>query len=112
MDEVARYFGFTSTDYRVVDLTEEQVPYTYPRGMAQHTVGRTWKDADFRIVFAKMRSHPTDLTHLAIGALQGVGPRLEEFLFAERQAHRDTAILTPFKKSRRVIALAMPSSRS
>jgi len=95
VDEVARYFGFTSTDYRVVDLTEEQVPYTYPRGMAQHTVGRTWKDADFRIVFAKMRSHPTDLTHLAIGALQGVGPRLEEFLFAERQAHRDTAILTP-----------------
>jgi hypothetical protein len=36
-----------------------------------------------------------DLTHLTIGGLQGVGARLEEFLFAERQAHRDTAILTP-----------------
>ena len=93
--DVARYFGFTSAAYRVVDLGDEQVSYTYARGMAQHTIGRAWKDADFRIVFGKMRSHPVDLTHLAIGALQGLGPRLEDFLFAERQAHRDTAILAP-----------------
>jgi uncharacterized protein (DUF362 family) len=93
--EVARYFGMTSRHYRVVDLTEEQIAHRYARGMAQETVARTWKDADVRIVFAKMRSHPVDLTHLTIGGLQGVGARLEEFLFAERQAHRDTAILTP-----------------
>jgi uncharacterized protein (DUF362 family) len=93
--EVARYFGMTSRHYRVVDLTEEQIPHRYPRGMAQETVARTWKDADVRIAFAKMRSHPVDLTHLTIGGLQGVGARLEEFLFAERQAHRDTALLTP-----------------
>lgn len=92
---VAGYFGMTSTSFRIVDLTEEQVPHQYPRGMAQHTVGRAWKEADVRIVFAKMRSHPVDLTHLTIGGLQGVGARLEEFLFAERRAHRDTAILMP-----------------
>ena len=93
--EVARYFGIISRHYRIADLTEEQIAHRYPRGMAQESVARTWKHADVRIVFAKMRSHPVDLTHLTIGGLQGVGARLEEFLFAERQAHRDTALLTP-----------------
>jgi uncharacterized protein (DUF362 family) len=93
--EVAAYFGLTSPDYRVVDLTGAQVPHAYSRGMAQDTVARPWRDADVRIVFAKLRSHPVDLTHLTIGGLQGAGARLEEFLFAERQAHRDTALLMP-----------------
>jgi uncharacterized protein (DUF362 family) len=93
--EVAQYFGLESPFYRVVDLTEEQVPHHYSRGMAQDTVARSWRDADFRILFAKLRSHPTDFSHLTIGGTQGVGARLEEFLFFERQAHRDTAILMP-----------------
>jgi pimeloyl-ACP methyl ester carboxylesterase len=93
--DVARYLGMTSPHYRVVDLTEEQVPHVYSRGMAQDSVARTWKEADVRIVFAKMRSHPVDLTHLTLGGIQGVGARLEHFLFAERQAHRDTALLMP-----------------
>jgi uncharacterized protein (DUF362 family) len=93
--EVASYFGLESPLYRVVDLTEDQVPHTYPRGTAEGTVSRSWRDADFRIVFAKMRSHPVDFTHLALGGLEGLGGRLESFLFFERQAHRDTAILMP-----------------
>ena len=56
-----RYFGFASPRYRLVDLSEEQVPHAYGRGMAQYTVGRTWKEADFRISFGKMRSHPVEL---------------------------------------------------
>jgi hypothetical protein len=91
--DVARYFGFTSPHYRVVDLTEEQVPHCFGRGMAQYTVGRTWQEADFRISFGKMRSHPVEVVYLTLGTLEGIGARCEEFLFAERQAHRETALM-------------------
>ena len=91
--EVARYFELEG--FELVDLTEEQVPHHYPFGMAQNTIGASWKDADFRIVFSKLRTHPTDFSHLCVGGLQGVGARLEGFLFSERQAHRDTALLMP-----------------
>jgi uncharacterized protein (DUF362 family) len=92
--EVARYFGIVDAEYRVVDISSEQMPHAYPRGMAQYSVGRTWKEADFRITFGKMSSHPVDMVHLGIANLAGLGARTEEFLFTERQAHRDTAIMT------------------
>jgi uncharacterized protein (DUF362 family) len=92
--DVARYFGIDAPDYRVVDSSTEQVPYAYRRGMAQYSVGRTWKEADFRITFGKMSSHPVDMVHLGIANLAGLGARVEEFMFTERQAHRDAAIMT------------------
>jgi hypothetical protein len=50
-------------------------------------------DADFRISFAKLASHPTDMVDLTISNLEGLGARIDEFIFTERQAHRDTAIM-------------------
>jgi hypothetical protein len=38
---VAQYFDISSTHFRVVDLSDEQVPHAYFRGMAQYTVGKT-----------------------------------------------------------------------
>jgi uncharacterized protein (DUF362 family) len=91
--DVARYLGYESPDFRMVDLSEEQVPHTFGRGMAQHTVGRTWKEADFRISFGKMRSHPVEMVYLTVPNLEALGARCEEFLFVERQAHRDTGVM-------------------
>jgi hypothetical protein len=91
--EVARYFGIESPLYRVADLSDEQEPYSYARGLAQYCVGRSWRDADFRISFGKLRSHPVEGVSLAIGNLEGTGARCDEFFFAERQAHRDTALM-------------------
>jgi uncharacterized protein (DUF362 family) len=91
--EVARYFGIGSHRYHVVDASEEQVPHAYFRGMAQYTIGATWKDADFRISFAKMRSHPIELAHLTVANVEWIGARCDEFIFAERQAERQTAIM-------------------
>ena len=93
VQEVARYFDISSPHFRVVDLSEEQVAHSYFRGMAQYSVGQTWKDADFRISFAKMKSHPVELAHLTIGNLEGIGARCDQFLFAERQADRETATM-------------------
>ncbi len=92
---VASYLGFESPHYRIVDLSADQVPHAYSRGMAQESLSQAWRDADFRIVFSKLRSHPVDFTHLGIGGMQGIGARLEDFLFLERQAHRETALLMP-----------------
>jgi uncharacterized protein (DUF362 family) len=91
--EVARHLGIESPSYRLVDLSSEQVPHSYRRGLAQGTVGRTWKEADFRISFGKMRSHPVDLVYLSVGNVEWIGARCDEFLFPERQARRETAVM-------------------
>ncbi|HTE17606.1 MAG TPA: DUF362 domain-containing protein [Armatimonadota bacterium] len=91
--EVARYFGIESPLYRIVDLSEEQAPYSYARGLAQNCVGESWRDGDLRISFGKLRTHPVEGVSLAIGNLEGIGARCDEFFFAERQAHRDTALM-------------------
>jgi uncharacterized protein (DUF362 family) len=91
--EVADYFEIQSESYRLVDGSEEQVAHSYFRGLAQYTVARSWKEADFRITFGKMRSHPVELAYLTVGNVEWIGGRCDEFLFAERQAHRETAIM-------------------
>ncbi|HSF15909.1 MAG TPA: DUF362 domain-containing protein [Vicinamibacteria bacterium] len=93
--DVACYFGLDSPLYQIVDMTDDQVAHAYPRGTSGGTLSRSWRDADFRIVVAKMRSHPVDFTHLCLGGLEGLAGRLDSFLFFERQAHRDTALLMP-----------------
>src|SRR5262249_16692587 len=87
--EVADYFHIESSDFRIVDSSQEQVPQAYNRGLGQYTVGRTWKKSDFRISFSKMRSHSIEIVLLTVAALEGLGPRLDEFLFVERQANRE-----------------------
>ena len=93
MEEVARYFNIASAYYRVVDTSMEQVPHVYFRGLAQYSVARSWTEADFRITFGKMRSHPIELAYLATGNVEWMGGRCDEFMFPERQAERETAIM-------------------
>lgn len=91
---VARYFGIESPDFRVVDLAREQERHVYPRGMAHDTIGRTWRDADFRIAFGKMRGHPTDHFWLTMTIAEGLGPRHDAYMFLERQSQRHIASMT------------------
>jgi len=92
--EVARYFDIPAPEFRLVDLGDDQIPHAYGRGMAQYSVGRTWRDADFRISFAKLRSHPVEHVHLSVANTEGLGMRCDHFLFAERQAQRESAVMT------------------
>ncbi len=93
VDDVASYFNIRSPHFRVVDASEEQIPHDYARGLGQYTIGRTWKEADFRISFSKLRSHPIELAFLTVGNIESVGARCDEFLFIERQANRTTAVM-------------------
>ena len=43
--------------YRIEDLTEQKVPYDYGGVLGQHSTGRAWRDADYRISFAKNKTH-------------------------------------------------------
>jgi uncharacterized protein (DUF362 family) len=91
--EVGAYFGMQECGLPLVDGSNDQVPHAYFRGMAQNTISRSWKEADFRISFGKMRSHPIEMAYLTIGNLEWMGGRCDEFLFVERQAHRETALM-------------------
>ena len=56
--KVAEYIGYsTKKNYRIVDLTEEMMPYDYGGRLGKHFVGPTWRDADFRVSFAKNKTH-------------------------------------------------------
>lgn len=91
--DVAQYFKIHSPRYRLVDFTLEQVEHSYGRGFGLSTIAQSWKEADFRISFGKLRSHPVELVYLSLGNMEGTGPRCDQFIFPERQAHRDTAIM-------------------
>ncbi len=91
--QVADYFSIRSPLFRVVDAWEEQVPHAYGRGMGQYSVSQTWKEADFRISFGKLRSHPVELALLTVGNVEWLGARCEDYLFVERQARRETATM-------------------
>jgi uncharacterized protein (DUF362 family) len=91
--EVAAYLGFDGDGYRLVDVSAEQEPHRYERGLAQYSVARSWRDADFRISLAKMRSHPIEMVYLTAANLEGLGAPCDDYLFFERQAHRDAALM-------------------
>ncbi len=90
---VAEYFGFSSPHYRLVDTSQEQVPHSYGRGLSQYTIGQTWGAADFRISFSKLRSHAVEMVSLAISNVESLGALCADYLFTERQAHRETAVM-------------------
>ena len=91
--DVAAYFGMEACGMPIVSGSDDQVQHAYLRGMAQSTISRTWKDAHFRISFGKMRSHPIEMAYLTLGNLEWMGGRCDEFLFVERQVHRETALM-------------------
>jgi uncharacterized protein (DUF362 family) len=91
--DVAGYFKIHSPQYQLIDFTDEQVEHVYGRGFGASTIAQGWKDADFRISFGKLRSHPVEIVYLSLGNMEGSGTRCDEFIFPERQAHRATAIM-------------------
>lgn len=94
VDAVASYFGFDFEEARVVDCTEDMTPHRYRRGMAHYAVPATWQQADVRISFGKLRSHPVEQVYLSLCHLEGLSARSDEFVFVDRQAHIGQAVNT------------------
>ena len=54
---VAAFVGYSGQGYRIADLSLEKEPFDYGSVLGKHVVGRTWRDADYRISFAKNKTH-------------------------------------------------------
>lgn len=90
---VASYFGFVSDRYRVVDLSQEQEDHDFRRGQSHETVGRTWRDADLRVSFAKLKTHPVERFALSLWNLSTAVSQDGRFLFSDRIAEPCAAIM-------------------
>jgi uncharacterized protein (DUF362 family) len=78
---VAKIAGFhDNKNYRIVDISKEKVPHKYPGRLGQHFVGPTWRDADFRINFAKNKTHFSCYYTLCIKNVYGTTPLQDKFL--------------------------------
>ncbi len=90
---VARAAGYhADRNYRIVDIFEEKVHYEYPGRLGAHWVGPTWRDADFRISFAKNKTHFSCYYTLTIKNIYGTTPLQNKFL--EYHKKRDIAWVT------------------
>jgi len=73
---VAQYIGYKLDDprYHVADLTEEMEPFDYGHRLGHHFAGRTWRDAQFRVSFAKNKTHTWAFYTLCIKNTYGALP--------------------------------------
>lgn len=79
--DMAGYLGFdSSAGYEVVDLTEDIAEYRdLGPALGQHPVPRTWRDADFRISFAKNKTHSYAYYSLTLKNIYGALPFANKF---------------------------------
>jgi uncharacterized protein (DUF362 family) len=57
VNAVAEMVGYSGAGYRIQDLSEQAEPFDYGGVLGEHRVGRTWREADYRISFAKNKTH-------------------------------------------------------
>jgi uncharacterized protein (DUF362 family) len=77
---VGRHIGLTEKNYRIVDLSEDLEDYQFSGKLGKHYVNREWKNADFRIAFAKNKTHAYARYTLAIKVIYGALPMENKFL--------------------------------
>jgi uncharacterized protein (DUF362 family) len=69
---VAKYSGYKEEFYKVENLTRNTVPHHFKGILKHHLVGKIWKEADFRISFAKNKTHPAGVYTLTLKNIFGV----------------------------------------
>jgi hypothetical protein len=81
--EVAEYIDYKvdgSAGYKIVDLTEDRYEERFlgPH-LGDHRVPLTWRDADFRISFAKNKTHAYSYYTLTLKNIYGALPLADKF---------------------------------
>lgn len=92
VDNVARIAGYNPSNYRITDLTLDAVSHTYSGSLGTNLVGKTWRDADFRISFAKNKTHFFCYYSLTVKNIYGTAPEQNKFL--EYHKDREAASVT------------------
>lgn len=90
VEQLADYFGFTSKNYTIIDASQDVVSHDFSRGIGTYAVSAAWKNADFRINLAKLRSHPVEMALLSVHNLEWLTGDIQEFVFTNRIINRST----------------------
>lgn len=91
VNHVARVIGLSGDGYEIRDLTNEQFPFDYGGSLGKHDVGESWRDADFRISFAKNKTHDVSRCTLVIKNTYGCLPARNKFKEYHQKREVDTA---------------------
>lgn len=92
VDHVASVVGYAPAGrYRIVDLTQDMVPHHFDGPLGDHVVGRTWRDADFRLSFAKNKTHTWAWYTLCLKNIYGALPMQDKI----REYHNKRDIYYP-----------------
>jgi uncharacterized protein (DUF362 family) len=76
---VADYIGFKGSNYRIIDLSEDLEEHQFSGKLGKHPVNREWKNADFRISFAKNKTHVYTYYTLTMKNIYGALPMENKF---------------------------------
>ena len=76
---VAQYIGLDGVSpsggkYRIIDLSLDTEEYQFAGKLEKHSVNKEWKNADFRISFAKNKTHSYAFYTLTIKNIYGALP--------------------------------------
>jgi len=77
---VAHHIGLNEKNYRIIDLSEDLEDYQFSGKLGKHYVNREWKNADFRIAFAKNKTHSYARYTLTLKVIYGALPMENKFL--------------------------------
>jgi uncharacterized protein (DUF362 family) len=92
VETVAKYIGLDGVgldgeNYKIIDLSLDLEEYDYSSTLGKHPVNTEWKNADFRISFAKNKTHSYTYYTLTIKNIYGALPK--ENKFKEYHCERD-----------------------
>ena len=90
---LAKYIGLRGKNYRVIDLSENTEAYDYGRILGSHKVHPAWRDADFRVSFAKNKTHSYAYYTLTIKNIYGALPMKNKF--KEYHCNKELGIFIP-----------------
>ncbi len=76
---LARYVGYKGRNYTILDLSEGTEPHDFGGTLGRHRVHPKWRDADFRISFAKNKTHSYAYYTLTIKNIYGALPEVNKF---------------------------------
>jgi uncharacterized protein (DUF362 family) len=97
VEEVAKYVGYQGKNYKICDLTQEKEEFDYGGPLGRHYVGRTWRDGDFRISFAKNKTHSFCYYTLTLKNIYGTLPLENKLLEYHKKREFDWPTIEALK---------------
>lgn len=81
VQEMAQYLGFDGANgYEIIDMTKDALDrQEFGPHLGDHPVSRSWRDADFRISFAKNKTHAYAYYTLTLKNIYGAMPLANKF---------------------------------